>query len=142
MNTYEPKTHPSLLTWMCIASLVAGVSWIAMYLALITFSITGNIPDGLFPGIVIEYLHAGYIFITAQILLSVIGISGVIMMWRMKKTGFYLYTIIKIIGYFLPVIVIGSKHLAFPGLLLTSVFITMYGGLFHCYPEKVKKKHI
>jgi len=98
-----------------------------MFLALILLSQTGNVTNRLFPGLAIEYLQAGYLFIITEILLTCLGITGVVLMWQMKKTGFYLYAISKTLIYFLPVLFIGSNHLTYPVLLITSILITAYG---------------
>jgi hypothetical protein len=123
----EKISRPILLTWLCIASAGFGVAWIIMFIVLITFSVRGIVPSGLFPGIVIQYLHAGYLFIGAEIALTGFGLTGVVMMWKIKKTGFYLYAFMKAIIYFLPVVFIGSDHLTFPALLISSILIVVYG---------------
>ncbi len=127
MDKPDTKLRPALLTWLCIGSAGFGISWIIMFLALIIFSIRENLPSGLFPGIVIEYLKAGYLFISAEILLTGFGITSVILMWQLKKPGFYLYAITKVLIYFLPVVFIGINHLTYPGLVITSIFILLYG---------------
>ncbi|MDO9255233.1 MAG: hypothetical protein Q7U54_06955 [Bacteroidales bacterium] len=98
-----------------------------MFLFLITCSVRGNVPAGIFPGLVIEYLKAGYLFISAEIFLTVFGISGVFLMWQMKKSGFYLYALMKVLIYFLPVVFIGNNHLTYPGLAISSILILVYG---------------
>ncbi len=130
MPTSEKAIRPGLLTWLCIGSAGFGVSWIIMFIVLIILSVRGNVPTGLFPGLVTRYMQAGYLFVSAEIILTGIGIAGVILMWRMKKTGFYLYAITKVMIYFLPVIFIGNYHLTFPGLIITSILITLYGTIF------------
>jgi hypothetical protein len=130
MPAPEPKNRPQLLTWLCTGSFVFGSLWIIMLLALILFDQAGNVSNRLFPGIAIEYLQAGYLFLLAEILLTAIGIFAVVLMWQMKKTGFYLYAVTKTIIYFLPVVAIGGHHLTFPALLLTSFLITAYGIMF------------
>jgi hypothetical protein len=135
MLPIETKSRPRLLTWLCIGSGVFGSLWISMLLSLMLFSLTGNVPGRLFPGLTLEYLQAGYLFLIAEILLTGIGVTGVILMWQMKKTGFYLYATIKTILYFLPVLAIGTNHLTFPALLSTSVLIIMYGVLFTGKPN-------
>jgi hypothetical protein len=130
MNSSENKSRPILLTWLCLGSASFGVSRIIMFLVLIFFSLSGNVPAQLFPDVAIEYLQAGYILISAEILLTAIGLAGVIMMWQSRQSGFYLYAFIKAIIYFLPVIYIGWNHLMFPGLVLTSILIIFYGTIF------------
>jgi len=106
-----------------------------MLLSLFVFNQAGMVSTRFFPGIAIEYLHAGYFFIIAEILLTVTGIFAVTLMWGMQKTGFYLYAVIKTIIYFLPVIFIGNIHLTFPGLIITSILIIMYGTIFTRRPK-------
>lgn len=130
MNPTEKKSRPDILTWLCIGSSVFGVLWILMFLAMIIYSVRGDVPSGLFPGIAIEYLHEGYFFLTVVLFLTAVGITGVFLMWQMKKTGFYLYATVKAVIYFLPVLFIGSNQLNFPGLLITSIMITWYGIIF------------
>jgi cytochrome b subunit of formate dehydrogenase len=101
-----------------------------MLVALIVFSLNGSIPSGLFPGLSAGYPEAGMLFMAALILLAILAISGVFMMWQLKKVGFYLYSLAKMLIYFLPVVVIGSNHLTYPGLVLTSTLIVLYGILF------------
>ncbi len=131
MTIKSIKIRPQFLTFLCIGSAAFGFLWIIMFLTLIVYSsFNKNVPSALFPGIVIEYLHAGYAFVIAEIVLTAIGLTGVFLMWRLKKGGFYLYAVIKALTYFLPVIYIGSHHLTFPGLFITSIFIIMYGVSF------------
>jgi hypothetical protein len=101
-----------------------------MLLVILISDLAGNVSTRFFPGIAIEYLQAGYLFLVAEILLTAIGIFAVVMMWRMQKTGFYLYAAIKTIIYFLPVVFIGNNHLTFPGLIITSILIFIYGIIF------------
>ena len=101
-----------------------------MLVALFVFSRNGNIPAGLFPGLAAEYPQAGAWFMAALIILALLGLTGVGMMWHLKKTGFYLYAVSKTLIYFLPVVVIGYSHLTYPGLILTSVLIVLFGILF------------
>lgn len=124
------KSRPQILTWLCIGSFISGSAWIIMLLALILYSLSGEIPAGLFPGLSVEYVKAGHIFILIQIILALLALTGVFMMWKLKKTGFYLYSAMKAIIYFLPVLFIGTSHLTFPGLILTSLLIIMYGIIF------------
>jgi len=124
------NTRPQLLTWLCAGSAVFGILWIIMLLTLIGNGLAGYLPSRLFPGIPIEYLHSGYLFMSSILLLTVLALTGVGMMWKMKKTGFYLYAATKTLIYFLPVIVIGTTHLTYFALITTSIMITLYGIIF------------
>lgn len=130
MNTADKQSRPGILTWLCIGSAISGLSWILMLVALIIFSLKNQFPSGLFPGLAVEYLQAGYLFICVLILSAFAGLAGVFMMWQLRKSGFYLYVLVKTLIYFLPVVIIGPKHLTFPGLVLTSAMILLYGIIF------------
>jgi hypothetical protein len=136
MRVSSKLPRPALLTWLCIGSAGFGISWIIMFLVLITFSISSDIPAGLFPGLVIEYLNAGYLFISAEILFTGFGITGVFLMWQRKKSGFYFYSIMKVLIYFLPVVFIGNNHLTYPGLVISSILILLYGIIITGAPKK------
>ena len=130
MNPADKKPRPTLLTWLCIGSAISGLFWIIMLVALIIFSLKGQVPAGLFPGLAVEYLQAGYLFMFTLIVLALLGLAGVFMMWQLKMTGFYLYASTKALIYFFPVIFIDTNHLTFPGLILTSALIIVYGIIF------------
>jgi hypothetical protein len=98
-----------------------------MFIVLMAYSLNGTVPSAVFPGLIVEYLQVGYFFVIAEIVLTIIGLTAVYLMWQMKKTGFYLYALIKTMVYFMPVMVIGSNHMHFPGLALTAVMIFLYG---------------
>jgi hypothetical protein len=97
---------------------------------MIIYSLKGSVPSELFPGIALEYLHTGYWFLLLEIILTGLGIIAVYLMWQLKRIGFYMYAFIKTLIYFLPVVIIGKNHLTFPGLVITSVLIVMYGVVF------------
>lgn len=100
-----------------------------MFFVLVLYSVKGDVPPGIFPGLVIEYLQAGYLFIGVEIVLATLGLAGIYMMWKQRKAGLYLYASVKAINYFIPVVFIGSNHLTYPGLILSSTLIILYGAL-------------
>ena len=139
METTNTFKRPKLLSWLCTASIVFGVSWFLMLLLLLISETRGDIPMHLFPGLVIEYAGAGKLFILAEMLLTGLGIWSVTMMWQMKKTGFYLYAAIKTGAYFMPAFMIGPDHLTFPALIITSILISAYG-IFFTKKNNIQKK--
>jgi hypothetical protein len=137
MNPVENRSRPKLLTWLCIGSATFGSLWIIMLLALIVFSASGNIPAGLFPGLAVGYMQAGYSFMIAMILLALLGLTGVYLMWHLNSAGFYLYSSVKAAIYYLPVIVLGNNNLTFVGLFITSALIILYGLQFMSHRKKI-----
>jgi len=66
---------------------------------------------------------------TIALITTAIALAGVIMMWQLKKTGFYLYTGAKVIAILTPVFVIGGVvgGMTFLGAIFPIAFIVMYG---------------
>jgi hypothetical protein len=79
---------------------------------------------------VLKLVDIAPLLATISIISCVIALAGVIMMWKLMKTGFYIYSTIKIIGIFLPMVFIGinlvSLLLAFGSLFTSAIFITLY----------------
>ena len=65
-----------------------------------------------------------------SLLLSVIALFGVIMMWQLKKTGFYLYTGSKIFILLIPVIFLGLNFITFIAVTSTGLFALIFIVLF------------
>lgn len=67
---------------------------------------------------------------TISIISSVVALAGVILMWKQIRSGFYIYSVIKIVGVFVPMIFIGinfvSLFIVFVGLFIAAIFITLY----------------
>ncbi|MBA7695685.1 hypothetical protein ES703_104318 [subsurface metagenome] len=65
-----------------------------------------------------------------SLICALIALTGVILMWKLKKTGFYLYTVAKVILIFVPMILIGvniiSTIAAISGFFVAAIFITLY----------------
>jgi len=59
------------------------------------------------------------------VVLTLIGLFGVIKMWKLQKQGYYIYTATAVVGLILPV-VLGAGFSAF-GLVITAAFVIMYG---------------
>lgn len=65
---------------------------------------------------------------TVSLICAIIALFGVIMMWRLKKTGFYLFTGAKVIAIILPIIMIGGLvgGMTLFGAIFPIAFIIMY----------------
>jgi hypothetical protein len=65
------------------------------------------------------------------ILFSIMALIGVILIWNLKKAGFYIYTVFRILILLTPVIVIGlniiSLSMVAAGTVFAALFITLYG---------------
>ncbi len=65
------------------------------------------------------------------VLLSIVALFGVIMMWQLKKNGFYIYTAARLFILFVPVIFLGFNFFTLlsisMGIVFAVVFIVLYG---------------
>lgn len=56
---------------------------------------------------------------------SVLALVGVVMMWMLKKTGFYLYTLAVVAGFAIPYFMNGKFDFGFSA-IFSIVFIVLY----------------
>ncbi len=78
-----------------------------------------------FPGVEV-ILTAKKSYFTIGFVLYTISIMGAIMMWKMRKTGFHLYTASQIFLIILPLTTIPNYQFSFLPLLVTAAFIFAY----------------
>lgn len=136
----ETKKRPQFLTVLCILSFVGiGIALIGGVYNLMTFNSTIALmqsTSGFFGGelgnaidMLIKWGQTVYII---NIVASLVCLVGVLMMWGMKKTGFYIYIIGEIapaiasfalLGGFGP---LGTMAMV-GGLIFPIAFIVMYG---------------
>jgi hypothetical protein len=85
-ETNGPDKRPLLLSILCILSFVgAGVLIIVLLATGVLVGVATGV-SGLDSGVGGEWLHFILIFVSV-----VIALIGVIKMWKLKRTGFYLY---------------------------------------------------
>ena len=157
MDNQSPKNpRPTFLTVVCIISFV-GLGWgIINNLSTLAFSSGNNfmysmVQDNLEMALseahasdpataaflekifdsVMKLIEKLPLFATLGLVCSLIALAGVIMMWNLKKIGFYLYTAAKVIMLFIPVILIGfnfmSAMISISMMIGAALFITLYG---------------
>ncbi len=65
-----------------------------------------------------------------SLVLTIVALIGVIFMWTLKKTGFYLFTAAKVVMIFVPMMLIGvnfmSAMMAIGSLFVAAIFVTLY----------------
>ena len=117
------KKRPVFLTVLCILTWVgSGLSFLSYALLAVGVGalsgMLGSFGGGIAAG------GSAYFGVTA--LMAGISVFGAIMMWKLKKTGFYVYTGANVIWAILPIVWLGGGF-AFMGLLWPVVFIVLYG---------------
>lgn len=125
-TTTESGKRPTFLTVLCI------LTWINSGLGALVFLLltvaAGVIAEALssIPGMD-GFAEAGIAFFALMLLLSVGNIVGAAMMWKLKKTGFYIYAACNVIAFILPMILIEGWPFSIMGLFWVALFITLYG---------------
>ena len=84
---------------------------------------------GIFEAITKLMANITGIYITI-VLLSVVALLGVIMMWQLKKAGFYLYAAARVLLILVPFVFIGYNLISIlifsSGLIFAVLFIVLY----------------
>lgn len=79
---------------------------------------------------VLELLEILPILASITLALTIVALIGVIMMWNLNKTGFYLYSGSKVVIIFIPMILMGANFIStmivISGIFFAGLFITMY----------------
>jgi len=141
-TTDGAKKRPTFLTVLCILSFVAaGITVIGGIMGYLAMAAVGGMADAVganmeamegmesMPGMedaMNVMAHAKTLLIVA-IAVTLIALAGVIMMWKLKKNGFYLYTAAQVIGIVTPIIIAGMASFSVMGVIISLAFIVMYG---------------
>lgn len=64
-------------------------------------------------------------FVCLAVLYS-ISLAGVILMWRLRKSGFHLYTLAQLLILVVPVLFMGRTYIAMGDIMLTVLFVAYY----------------
>jgi len=123
------KKRPALLTVLCILSFIGSGLGVLFGLLLTVgaggiLSFLDNIPGfsgamaGSGGGTAIGYL-------ILNLVLNAGTLTGAIMMWKLKKLGFWIYAGSYVIQFILPMIFIGGRFGIF-GFIIMALFVTLY----------------
>lgn len=107
---------------LCTVSLIGGLFWLIVYLADFT---------GLNLNTIQEKYASRLVLTGASALLmsffTVLSIIGVLLMWRLKKIGFYIYFASQFLLFNYPLLVSGPEYFDLSELFFTTIFILFYG---------------
>ncbi|MCD6564567.1 MAG: hypothetical protein J7K53_01350 [Bacteroidales bacterium] len=117
--------RPTFLTVLCILTFIgSGLSALVLLIGLVAAGAASSVLSSI-PGMGdISGLGSGYFIVV--LVLALASLYGAIMMWQLKKMGFYLYSVANVIALFIPIIMAAGKFSIF-GLVITALFITLYG---------------
>ncbi|MCK4631230.1 MAG: hypothetical protein KAT40_07290 [Bacteroidales bacterium] len=120
----QQEGRPTFLTVLCILTFIgSGLSALFLLIGLVA---AGAISETLssIPGMEdIGGFGTGYFLVT--LVLALASLYGAIMMWKLKKIGFYLYSGANVIVIFVPMVIAAGKFSVF-GLVITALFIFLY----------------
>lgn len=90
----------------------------------------GGAPEGGFLGSMMEMAHEGAInalpLACGNIGANLFCLFGALMMWKMRKTGFYAYAVGQVIGIAIPAIFMTFGAMMIVGSIFPIAFIIMY----------------
>ncbi len=150
-----PKKRPTFLLVLCILSLIGsgGLGLISQVYQYATFEVSydtkiaqmeealekfedagidsGFLYDGVQTGIfVLEKTKENLVPMTsAHVLFSILSLIGIFLMFKMKKNGFYLYTIVNLFWMLVPIYFIGMEigmMALVMGTVIPIAFIILY----------------
>lgn len=138
-TTTETAKRPTFLTVLCILSFIAaGISIIGLFIGMAAKGAIESTGADLNAAMDAQGLTGAQAEAMSQasaafswpnmivsILLTIVGLVGVIMMWKLQKKGFFVYVAAGILGLIAPLI-FGMSFPVF-GAVLTILFIVLYG---------------
>ncbi len=121
VTTANANQRPTFLTVLCILTFIGSGLGIlgSLFLVLGMGAILGAL------GSLGGAATGGTAYAVIGLILSIASLVGAIQMWKLKKTGFYIYTAANVIGILLPVF-FGLGFSAI-GAIIPVLFIVLYG---------------
>lgn len=123
----EAGKRPTFLTVLCILSFIfSGIGLIGLIILLIGMGAMSSLASSAIDaggtytgpsiGLTWAYLIIGF-------LTTLIGLFGVIKMWKLQKVGFYIYTACVVISIIMGIVYSGFGFMS----ILPLVFVVLYG---------------
>lgn len=132
--TEEVAKRPKFLTTLCIMSFIGDSLVLITYLVMTTAILTNidveeltsdktseNITEVLFKGSDVRFTWAYLIIVFVCVLIS---LWGVIKMWRLQKTGYYMYILADVTALIMGIVHSGFNLLT---ISLSLLFMILYG---------------
>ena len=73
-----------------------------------------------------ELLETPRSFFFSSALLYGLSLTGAILMWNLKKSGFHLYTLAQLLILLITLLFLGREHVALGNIMFTLLFIIYY----------------
>ena len=127
----KPVTRPMLLTVLCILTFIGSGLNVVSGLAIGTFfdqfvTVAADLAETYkLPGMeMVTEGTPGFFFISAFLYSG--SVAGALVMWRMRRIGFHIYTISQILMILAPMYFYSLAGPSMPDLVITGVFVIMY----------------
>jgi len=121
----QEEGRPTFLTVLCILTFIGSGFRTLIFLILLVAAGAVSSWLGSIPGMGdMGGLGSGYLVII--LVLALASLYGAIMMWQLKKMGFYLYSGANVIALIVPIFMASSDFSVW-GLVFTALFIILYG---------------
>ena len=117
--------RPGLLTVMCILTYIfSGIGIISGILGLVAAGVLSNIMPTSLSGIMA--VGGGMTGLIVGLVTTIGTFAGAIMMWKLMKTGFIVYTASYLIRFIVPIFLPYGSFRIIP-LLIMAAFVILYG---------------
>lgn len=124
------KKRPDLLTLLCVLTFIgSGMGAFSNFVFAANYSFIIDMADSgelSFPGLDI-YLSLPQSFYVFSAILYFASLVGAVQMWKLRKIGFHIYTSAQILLLLVPVIYPQFDSFPFLGLVVTAIFVALYG---------------
>lgn len=126
-TTMEAGTakRPGLLSVLCILTFIGSGLGILVYLLLAVAAGTLGAMLADIPGLGSMIAGGGIAIFASGLILALASFFGALKMWKLKKMGFYIYTIAQVLMLIVPVIF--GVPFSVMGAVFTALFIVLYG---------------
>jgi asparagine N-glycosylation enzyme membrane subunit Stt3 len=128
VQTNEAAKRPTFLTVLCILSFIfSGLAIIgyitAIGLAGVASAAMSNLSDDAMATYTGPSVGLTWAYIVIGFITTLVGLFGVIKMWKLQKVGFYIYTACVVISIIMGIVYSGFGFMS----ILPLVFVVLYG---------------
>jgi asparagine N-glycosylation enzyme membrane subunit Stt3 len=128
VQTNEAAKRPTFLTVLCILSFIfSGLAIIGYITAIGLAGVASAAMSGLSDEAMSTYTGPSvgltWAYIVIGFITTLVGLFGVIKMWKLQKVGFYIYTACVVISIIMGIVYSGFGFMS----ILPLVFVVLYG---------------
>lgn len=126
MSEAQTQQRPTFLTVLCILSFIAAGIGIVMGIlgAIAAGAMSAGLSEAGLGSAASGAMGNVWMVVIISIALTVIGLVGVLQMWKLKKMGFYIYTGASVASIIAGIVMVGFSPIS---VIISVAFIVMYG---------------